>query len=250
MTTTTTPTTTTATTPTAPAATKSRPACASPIPRRQSHRVRKPISRPSTPVNHSHGHSHSHHSHSHNHTLPTPRPSQSPTPSRCSTPVATATNRRTSMPKRVEYVTVGKPLLAHQQETTTTTTTTATPEASPTVNWDCVTYVISDQNIRSVYEKPVIPPGSTTVTSYGRVITTTTTTTVTTTIATTEILHPGEEGYLESLARQQQQGPQAEARFNESRNWSMGTDRQGHDSFHQVHHRTAEPARPVVPTAA
>jgi hypothetical protein len=125
----------------------------------------------------------------------------------------------------------------------------------PTINWDCVSHVVSDQKIHSTYEKPTIAPGTTQVTAYGRVITTTTTTTVTTTIATTEILHPDELGYEESLARQKAQmegspeeREQLEKRYRESRTWSRG-DRGGHEYFHQRHHRAAKPSRAVFTTA-
>ncbi|KAA8903871.1 hypothetical protein FN846DRAFT_953480 [Sphaerosporella brunnea] len=187
---------------------------------RQSHRIKK-ASRKSTH-------------------LPTPRGSQSPSPSRPSTPIASANseNRRKLPAKKVQY-------------------TKMTAAQQPTVNWDCVSYVISDQKIHSAYEKPTFAPGSTTtVTAYGRVVTTTTTTTVTTTIATTEILHPGEKGYEESVARQAAQAaasPEERARieksFATSRAWSAGSDKSAHEEMHRQHHRAAEPQRPIITQA-
>lgn len=172
--------------------------------------------------------------------LPTPRPSQSPSPhvSRPSTPANTvAQNRRRTAPKNVTY---------------TSTCASNGPQQQSTVNWDCVSYVVSDQKIHSAYEKPTMEPGTNTVTSYGRIVTTTTTTTVTTTIATTEILHPGETGYEESLARQQaltlaapEERQMLEKRFQESRSWSAGTNKAGHEMLHQDHHRSAEPTKAI-----
>jgi hypothetical protein len=124
------------------------------------------------------------------------------------------------------------------------------------VNWDCVSYVISDQKIHSAYEKPTLATGTTTVTAYGRIVTTTTTTTVTTTVATTEILHPGEEGYEESVARQAAQAaasPEERARIEQSfamsRAWSSGQDKATHEAMHCEHHRAAEPKRAVITEA-
>lgn len=193
--------------------------------RRQSHRVKKPRGTGSQ--------------------LLTPRQSASPSPahSRPATPVtAIEQNRCTSTPINTAY-------------TTAPTSSSSTNPRQPTINWDCVSHVISDQKIHSTYEKPTIAPGTTTVTTYGRVITTTTTTTITTTIATTEILHPDETGYEESLARQKAQmeaspeeREQLEKRCRESRTWSRG-DRVGHEYFHQRHHRAAKPSRAVFTTA-
>ena len=137
-----------------------------------------------------------------------------------------------------------------------TTTTTSSSPLKPTVNWDCVTHVVSDQKIQSTYEKP-LAPGSTTkvTTAFGRIVTTTTTTTVTTTIATTEILHPGEPGYEVSLERQRAQTEaspkereQIEKRYRESRAWSSG-DRAAHDCFHQHHRCAGKPVKPVFANA-
>ncbi|KAH0610205.1 uncharacterized protein H6S33_011732, partial [Morchella sextelata] len=128
----------------------------------------------------------------------------------------------------------------------------------PTVNWDCVSYVVSDQKVQTSYEKPEMTPsevdsdGNTIpgnrVQAYGKMVTKTVTMTVTTTIATTEILRPGEEGYEESLERQKrqrEQGPEEkqkqERQYHESRKWANG-DRTMHENFHFSHHRAAQPA--------
>jgi len=69
-------------------------------------------------------------------------------------------------------------------------------------------------------------------------------------------MNPGEEGYEESVARQQKQmsaSPEEreriEQRFAESRSWSMGNNKVSHDSFHQTHHRSAKPSRAVFTAA-
>jgi hypothetical protein len=127
----------------------------------------------------------------------------------------------------------------------------------PTVNWDCVSYVVSDQKVHTSYEKPEMTAptvdartGKTTtrVASYGKMVTKTVTMTVTTTIATTEILRPGEDGYEESLKRQKRQQemtPEERERqhrqYRESRQWASG-DRALHENFHCKHHRAAQPA--------
>ncbi|KAH8146190.1 uncharacterized protein LAJ45_09888 [Morchella importuna] len=129
----------------------------------------------------------------------------------------------------------------------------------PTVNWDCVSYVVSDQKVQTSYEKPEMSPievdsdgnpipSSTRVQAYGKMVTKTVTMTVTTTIATTEILRPGEEGYEESVERQKrqrEQGPEEkqkqERQYHESRKWANG-DRTMHENFHFTHHRAAQPA--------
>ncbi|KAF8253979.1 hypothetical protein K440DRAFT_618562 [Wilcoxina mikolae CBS 423.85] len=156
-------------------------------------------------------------------------------------------NRCTSTPINAVYTTA--------PTSSSSSSSSSTTPRQPTINWDCVSHVVSDQKIHSTYEKPTIAPGTTQVTAYGRVITTTTTTTVTTTIATTEILHPDEMGYEESLARhkaQMEASPeereQLEKRYRESRTWSRG-DRGGHEYFHQRHHRAAKPSRAVSTTA-
>lgn len=129
----------------------------------------------------------------------------------------------------------------------------------PTVNWDCVSYVVSDQKVHTQYEKPEIAPcqvdeegnpipNSSRVQAYGKMVTKTVTMTVTTTIATTEILRPGEPGYeasLERQKRQREQGPEEQQKqhrqYRESRQWASG-DRTLHDNFHHKHHRAAQPA--------
>ncbi|KAI5844661.1 hypothetical protein DFP73DRAFT_550190 [Morchella snyderi] len=129
----------------------------------------------------------------------------------------------------------------------------------PTVNWDCVSYVVSDQKVQTSYEKPEMGPlepdsdgnpipSSSRVQAYGKMVTKTVTMTVTTTIATTEILRPGEVGYKESLERQKrqrEQGPEEkqkqEKQYHESRKWANG-DRTMHENFHFTHHRAAQPA--------
>lgn len=129
----------------------------------------------------------------------------------------------------------------------------------PTVNWDCVSYVVSDQKVQTSYEKPEMSPmevdsdgspipSSSRVQAYGKMVTKTVTMTVTTTIATTEILRPGEAGYEESVERQKrqrEQGPEEkqkrERQYHESRKWANG-DRTMHENFHFTHHRAAQPA--------
>ena len=133
-------------------------------------------------------------------------------------------------------------------------------ERQPTVNWDCVSYVVSDQKVHTSYEKPEMAPavdartGETTtrVASYGKMVTKTVTMTVTTTIATTEILRPGEPGYEESLERQKRQQNQTpeererqQRKYHQSRQWASG-DRTLHENFHCKHHRSAQPARANV----
>ena len=228
---------------------------ARPASRRQSHRVKKPSAR----ANGSNSH------------LPTPRPSASPSPanSRPATPVMTSTqNRICSTPIAAAYTVpyggsaaaaagagpVAGPVAGPGASSTTTTSSSSSP-LKPTVNWDCVTHVISDQKVQSTFEKPTLAPGTTQVTAFGRIITTTTTTTVTTTIATTEILHPGEAGYDASLERQRAQmeanpkeREQIEKRYRESRAWASG-DRAGHDCFHQHHSRAGKPVKPVFAKA-
>lgn len=129
-------------------------------------------------------------------------------------------------------------------------------ERQPTVNWDCVSYVVSDQKVHTSYEKPEMGPcqvGSdgnavpNKVQAYGKMVTKTVTMTVTTTIATTEILRPGEAGYeasLERQKRQREQGPEEQQRqhrqYRESRQWASG-DRTMHENFHYKHHRAAQP---------
>jgi hypothetical protein len=179
------------------------------------------------------------------HPLPTPRASPSPSNSRPSTPRQSLSHNRTaSTPMRAVY-----------------TYTTASPSSpvptcqSPTVNWDCVSQVVSDQKILSTFEKPTTPEGSNTVAGYGRIITTTTTTTVTTTIATSEILHPGEMGYEASLARHRaiQEASQEEKQrimnlYHQSREMSRG-EVGLHQNFHQQHHQSVKPSRTVTSTA-
>lgn len=130
-------------------------------------------------------------------------------------------------------------------------------EQQPTVNWDCVSCVVSDQKVHTSYEKPEMGPcqvGSngdaipSKVQAYGKMVTKTVTMTVTTTIATTEILRPGEAGYeasLERQKRQREQGPEEQQRqhkqYRESRQWASG-DRTMHENFHYKHHRAAQPA--------
>lgn len=182
--------------------------------------------------------------------LPTPRPSQSPSPhvSRPSTPLNTVVqSRRRTAPKNVTYTTTCAANGSQQQQQ---------QQQQSTVNWECISYVVSEQKIHSAYEKPAVEPGTNAVTSYGRIVTTTTTTTVTTTIATTEILHPGEPGYEESLARQQalalaapEERQMLENRFQESRSWSAGTNKADHEMLHQDHHRSAEPTKAIYDSA-
>ena len=129
-------------------------------------------------------------------------------------------------------------------------------ELQPTVNWDCVPYVVSDQKVHTSYEKPEMAPpvvdartGKTTtrVASYGKMVTKTVTMTVTTTIATTD-----ESGYEESLERQKRQQNQTpeererqQQKYHQSRQWASG-DRTLHENFHCKHHRSAQPARANV----
>ena len=137
-------------------------------------------------------------------------------------------------------------------------------ELQPTVDWDRVSYMVSDQKMHTSYEKPEMAPpvvdartGKTTtrVASYGKMVTKTVTMTVTMTIATTEILRPGESGYEESLERQkrqQHQTPEERERqqrgYHQSRRWASG-DRTLHENFHCKHHRSAQPARKCVNVA-
>lgn len=130
-------------------------------------------------------------------------------------------------------------------------------ERQPTVNWDCISYVVSDQKVHTSYEKPEMGPCRVSsdgnpvpsrVQAYGKMVTKTVTMTVTTTIATTEILRPGEAGYeasLERQKRQREQGPEEQQRqhrqYRESRQWASG-DRTMHENFHHKHHRAAQPA--------
>lgn len=134
-------------------------------------------------------------------------------------------------------------------------------ERQPTVNWDCVSYVVSDQKVHTSYEKPEMGPCQVSsdgnaipskVQAYGKMVTKTVTMTVTTTIATTEILRPGEAGYeasLERQKRQREQGPEEQQRqhkqYRESRQWASG-DRTMHENFHYKHHRAAQPAPAAV----
>ncbi|KAL0633369.1 hypothetical protein Q9L58_007742 [Maublancomyces gigas] len=135
-------------------------------------------------------------------------------------------------------------------------------ERQPTVNWDCVSYVVSDQKVHTSYEKPEMGPPCqvdsegnpipSKVQAYGKMVTKTVTMTVTTTIATTEILRPGEAGYEASLERQQrqrEQGPEEQQRqhkqYRESRQWASG-DRTMHENFHYRHHRAAQPAPAAI----
>lgn len=134
-------------------------------------------------------------------------------------------------------------------------------ERQPTVNWDCVSYVVSDQKVHTSYEKPEMGPCQvdsdgnpipSRVQAYGKMVTKTVTMTVTTTIATTEILRPGEAGYeasLERQKRQREQGPEEQQRqhkqYRESRQWASG-DRTMHENFHYRHHRAAQPAPATI----
>ncbi|KAI5803924.1 hypothetical protein EDC01DRAFT_627728 [Geopyxis carbonaria] len=167
--------------------------------------------------------------------LPTPASSPPPpyssTDSDAGSRTTTATNTRRSTPTKTCY-------------------TAGTPQ-QPTVNWDCVSYVVSDQKIHSTYSKPNASSDPARVSSYGKLVTKTVTMTVTTTIATTEILQPGESGYEASLARQKSQAAEAETQYRNSRAQAAGA-KDAHEAFHASHHRAARPAPAMLakPTAA
>lgn len=161
-----------------------------------------------------------------------PTPASSPPPPYTSDDASrttTATNTRRSTPTSTSY-------------------TTGTSQ-QPTVNWDCVSYVVSDQKIHSTYSKPNASSDPSRVSSYGKLVTKTVTMTVTTTIATTEILQPGEAGYEESLARQKTQASEAETRYRDSRAQAAGA-KDAHEAFHASHHKAARPAPAVFAKTA
>lgn len=161
---------------------------------------------------------------------------------------ATASNRRWTRPITLGYSTAPAPTAQIKEEDA---------DSRPTLNWDFVSYAVSDQKVCTSYEKPsssqsATPPDqrdihTSWIDSYGRMVTKTITTTVTTTIATTELLRPGEVGYEDSVRRRklQTEANQAHDRPEQLSEKAMEGSKTVHEKFHQGHHKSAQPAVPV-----
>jgi len=141
-------------------------------------------------------------------------------------------NKLQSIPRKTEYVFVHP----------------APDNMKPVTTFDTASCIVSDQKIKSTYEKPRERNGTT---IYGKFTTKVVTITVTTTIATTEITHPDEgAAYIAALERQMAgagrgtQKPEtmtAETVFQNSKKEAT-VDRDLHERFHRQHHLQATPS--------
>lgn len=122
-------------------------------------------------------------------------------------------------------------------------------DMNPITLHDTASCIVSDQKIKSTYEKPRERNGTT---IYGKLTTKIVTITVTTTIATTEITHPDEgAAYAAALERQmasaegcgaQKPDPLTTETVFQNSKKEAAVDRDLHERFHRQHHLQATQA--------